>query len=117
MLSFGSIDAWWWPYVFMLVAGVLATDVWRWIGVVAGGALREDTAALDWVRATATALVACVIGQLIVFPTGELTATPLWLRLAAAAAGWIAFRFGRRSVLFGVAVAEIVLFGGWVLVV
>lgn len=113
MPAFDSIDAWWWPYVFMLVAGVLATDIWRWIGVVAGGMLREGSAALDWVRAVATALVACVIGQLILFPTGALTATPAWMRIAAAALGWLAFWYGRKSVLLGVAVSEVLLFAGW----
>lgn len=115
MPTFETFDTWWWPYVFMLVAGVLATDIWRWVGVVAGGSLREGSAALDWVRAVATALVACVIGQLVLFPSGELVATPAWLRIAAAALGWLAFWFGKKSVLLGVAVAEVVLFTGWTL--
>lgn len=117
MATFDSIDTWWWPYVFMLIAGVLATDIWRWIGVLAGGFLREGTAALDWVKSVATALVACVVGQLILFPSGELVSTPAWLRIGAAALGWLAFWYGRKSVLLGVAVAEIVLFAGWALLV
>jgi hypothetical protein len=23
----------WWPYIFIAVAGWLATDLWRWLGV------------------------------------------------------------------------------------
>ena len=112
-LTFDSIDAGWWPYLFILVAGTLSTEIWRWIGVVAGGRLRQDSEALIWVKAVATALVAGVVGQLIVFPSGALAATPLALRIAAAALGWLAFWFVRKSVLAGVLTAEAVLLAGW----
>jgi len=113
-LTFDSFSAVWWPYFFILVAGALATDVWRWIGVIAGGALPEESEALVWVKAVATALVAGVVGQLIVFPSGELAATPLALRIAAAALGWLAFMLTRKSVLIGVVTAEAVLLAGWI---
>lgn len=114
MFAFDSIQAVWWPYLFILIAGTLATDIWRWLGVIAGAALREDSQALIWVKAVATALVAAVVGQLIVFPSGELAATPLALRMAAAGIGWLAFRFTRKSVLVGVLTGELVLLAGWV---
>ena len=112
-LTFESIDAAWWPYLFILLAGVLPTDIWRWLGVIAGDRLREGSEALIWVKAVATALVAGVVGQLILFPTGELAATPLSLRVAAVALGWLAFYVARKSVLVGVVAAEVVLFAGW----
>ena len=112
-ITFDSIDAGYWPYLFILVAGTLATEIWRWIGVAAGGRLRQDSEALIWVKAVATALVAGVVGQLIVFPSGALAATPLALRIAAAALGWLAFWFARKSVLTGVLTAEAVLLAGW----
>ena len=112
-LTFHSLEAGWWPYVFIFVAGVLATEIWRWLGVAAGDALREDSQALIMVKACATALVAAVVGQLTLFPAGELAATPAWLRVAAAALGWLAFLLARKSVLVGVLTAEAVLFGGW----
>ena len=112
-LTFDSLQNGWWPYLFILIAGTLATEVWRWLGVVAGGALEEDSEALTWVKAVATALVAGVVGQLIIFPTGELAATPVWLRIAAAALGWLAFRVAKKSVLVGVLTAEAVLLCGW----
>ena len=112
-LTFDSLDAPWWPYLFILIAGTLATEIWRWIGLVAGGRLRQDSETLIWVKAVATALVAGVVGQLIVFPSGELAATPVALRIAAAALGWVAYWFVRKSVLVGVLTAEAVLFAGW----
>ena len=112
-LTFDSLQQGWWPYLFILIAGTLATEMWRWLGVIAGGALRENSQALIWVKAVATALVAAVVGQLVLFPSGELAATPAWLRIAAAAFGWLAFWSARQSVLVGVLAAEALLAAGW----
>jgi hypothetical protein len=108
-------DPWWWPYVMILVAGWLATDIWRWIGVFAGGKLREDGELLIWIRSVATALVAGVIAKLILFPTGVLAETPVWLRILAAACGFSAYIVSRQRIVAGVLTAEAVLICGWFL--
>ncbi len=56
----GLVSETWWPLVMIIIAGWFATDVWRWLGVFAGGRLREDGELLIWVRCVATALVAGV---------------------------------------------------------
>lgn len=111
-MTFTAIDAWWWPYLFILVAGWLATDAWRFLGVYLGGRIREDSEALVMVRALATALVAAVIGNLIVFPSGSLADAPLALRLLAAASGFVAYILLGKRVVVGIAVAEAVLLAG-----
>jgi hypothetical protein len=113
-MSAGLEAAPWWPYLFILVAGWLATDVWRWIGVLAGGRLREESELLVWVRAVATALVAGVISRLILFPAGALAEA---LRVAAAALGWLAFWTAGKRILVGVLTAEAVLIGGWLVLI
>jgi len=105
-----------WPYLFVLAAGFLATEVWRWAGVAFGGGLPEDSPLIGWVRAVATALVAGVVAKLILEPSGTLAETPALLRVAAAAAGLAAYLALRRNLLVGVAAAEAVLLGGWLLV-
>lgn len=104
-----AVDAAWWPYLFILVAGGIATNVWRWIGVVAGGSLRDDSELLIWVKCVATALIAAVIGKLIVFPAGSLEAVPVIFRLGAGAGGWLAFRWSGGNVLVGVLCGETLL--------
>ncbi|WP_289034239.1 AzlD domain-containing protein [uncultured Roseibium sp.] len=99
----------------IIVAGWIATDIWRWIGVFAGGKLREDSELLIWVRAVATALVAGVIAKLILFPTGALEVTPVWLRFLAALGGFAAFFTSRQKVAVGVVSGEIILIAGWLL--
>jgi hypothetical protein len=105
MIGYETFDAWWWPYAFIAVAGWLATDIWRWLGVLIGNRLKEDSAALTWVRAVATALVAAVIAKLIVYPTGALSETPVWLRLAAVSIGFAAFLVGGKRIWIGIATA------------
>lgn len=103
----------WWPLAFILIAGWLATDVWRWLGVALGDRLKEESAALDWVKAVATAIIAGVVGKLIVAPTGSLAEAPILLRVAAAVIGWAAFQMRGQSVLVGVLAGEAALLGGW----
>ncbi|QLL63740.1 AzlD domain-containing protein [Sinorhizobium mexicanum] len=102
----------WWAYVFIAIAGWLATDVWRWLGVLAGERLREESEALNWVRAVATALVAAVIAKLVLYPTGVLAQSPLWLRLGAVVLGAIAFFLARQKPAIGIATAIATLAAG-----
>ncbi|CAD7023415.1 AzlD domain-containing protein [Pseudorhizobium endolithicum] len=99
----------WWPYVVIAVAGWLATDIWRWLGVLAGNRLDEDSEALHWVRAVATALVMAVTAKLIVFPTGTLAESPLWLRLLAAGIGFAAFLVAGQRIGVAVVTSTVVL--------
>ncbi len=108
-MNFEAIDAWWWPFLFIVVAGWLATDGWRFLGVYFGGRISEDSDLLVLVRAVATALVAAVIGNLIVFPSGALAATALALRIGAAAAGFAAYLLFGKRVAVGIIVGEFVL--------
>ena len=98
-------------WVFIALAGWIATDLWRWLGVVAGNRLKEESEALYWVRAVATALVMAVTAKLIVFPTGTLAASPLWVRLVAAGGGFAAFLVFDRKVAVGVVTSVLLLAG------
>lgn len=101
-----------WQFLVIIVAGWLATDIWRALGVLLGNRLDERSEALIWVRSVATALVMAVTSKLIVFPTGSLAGTPLWLRLAAAGIGFAAFLVAGQRVLVCVVVAIAILLAG-----
>lgn len=111
--AFGGALGSYGPYLFILLAGWLATDIWRYIGVLSAYNLSQDSEAIRWVKCVATALVAGVIGQLIIFPTGALAATPLILRISALAVGAAGFMIFRRNVLAGILLAEATLLAGW----
>ena len=112
MLSFQSIDAWWWPYLFITLAGFLPTDIWRWAGVALGARLDETAPAMVLVRCVATGLVAAVIGNLVIFPQGALAHVPVLVRIFAMAAGFAAYHLSKRRVVAGILTAEAVLLAG-----
>ncbi|PWL17804.1 branched-chain amino acid transport [Falsochrobactrum shanghaiense] len=114
-MTWSSFPDWWWPYVFILLAGALPTYLFRFLGIVIGGRIREESEALVLVRCVATALVAGVIAQLIFYPNGELANSPIWLRSGAAAIGFIAYLIAGKRMLVGIVVAEALLVSGLLL--
>ncbi|MEM0900277.1 MAG: AzlD domain-containing protein [Pseudomonadota bacterium] len=109
-MSFDAIDAAWWSILFILIGGWLATDIWRWLGVLLGNRINEESQALVLVRAIATALVAGVIAKLVVFPSGSLAETHWALRVGALAFGFLAFQLAKQNVMVGVVSGALALF-------
>lgn len=104
----------WQALLILLVAGVLPNEIWRMLGLVIGGGIDEGSELLVWVRATATAILAGVIAQILVFPPGALATVPSPLRYGAVALGFAAFVATRQSILAGVVCGEaILLIGKW----
>lgn len=90
-----------WPYAVML-AGALATYVWRGLGVMLSGRMSPNSPALDWIGCVAYALLAGLIARMVVLPIGPLAETTLTARLSGAAVAFAVFLLLRRNVLLGV---------------
>ncbi len=101
------------PYLAILLAAVLPTHIWRWLGVIFAGRLDEQSEIFIWVKAVATALVAALIAKLILFPTGPLASVPTLARAAAAAIGFAVFIVAGKRLAVGILAAELVLIGAW----
>lgn len=115
-MTYFSSDAWYWPIIYIGIAGWIATDMWRWLGVLAGNRLKEGSLALLWVRATATSLVAAVIAKLILQPTGALAEFNIYLRIFAVITGFMAFQIAGKRIVVGCGVALLVLLvGNWMI--
>ena len=100
------------PYLALLLVGFLPSEAWRWLGIVLGRGLDEQSEIILWVRAVATALVAAVVARIVLFPPGALAAVPVEVRLVALGVGFLAFLLIRRSALAGVLAGEAVLIAG-----
>ena len=96
----------------LLLAGVLPNGIWRMFGLWLGGGIDESSQLLVWVRAVATAILAGVIAQILVFPPSTLASVPAPLRYGAVAAGFAVFVVARRSIFAGVVFGEAVLLVG-----
>jgi hypothetical protein len=90
--------------VFAVACAAGANGVWRLLGLVLASRVDEDSLVFVWVRMVATALVAALVSQLVLFPTGALTAAPTWLRVGSVVLGVAAYFLGRRSVALGIGV-------------
>lgn len=111
-MSYDAFPGTVWPFVFILLAGWLATDIWRFLGVFLGGRIDADSEVLVLVRAVATALVAAVIANLVLYPAGALADISIALRVGAILAGFAAYLALGRRVIVAIVVAEAVLVGG-----
>jgi len=101
-----------WPYLLVVLAGFLPTEIWRWLAVMLARNLDEESEWLIYVRAVATAIVAGVVARLVLIPAGDLVTVPLGVRLSAVAVGLGFFFFVRRSLLLSVIAGEAVLIAG-----
>jgi hypothetical protein len=99
-------------YLALILVGFLPNEFWRLLGIVASRSLDEGSELLTWVRAVATAVLAGVISQLILFPPGPLATLPLAARLGAVAIGFAVFQVSRRSTFAGVLAGELALITG-----
>jgi hypothetical protein len=98
-----------WPYLVLIMVGFLPNEIWRMLGVVLAHGVDEGSELLIWVRSVATAVLAGVVGKLILFPSGALAGVPFGVRIAAACAGLLAFLLVRRSLVAGVVAGEATL--------
>jgi hypothetical protein len=101
-----------WPYLLVILAGFLPTEVFRSLAVVFARGFDEDSEVLILVRAVATALLAAVVARLVLVPPGELVAVPLLIRIGAVAGGFLVYLVAKRSVFLGILFGEAVIIGG-----
>ena len=90
------------PYVALVLLGFLPSEMWRWIGILIGRGLDENSEFILWVRGVSTALLAAVVARIVLIPPGALAEVPLGVRVGALTVGFLAFYFIRRSAFAGV---------------
>lgn len=93
----------------IIAVAALAHEPWRWLGAALGQNVREGDAVFHWVRLVSSALVAGLVARLVLFPAGELTAVPLWMRAVCFAVGCAAYFATGRSLGLGIAIGCAVL--------
>lgn len=102
----------WHALVILVLAGFLPNEVWRMLGLWLGGGIDEEADILVWVRAVATAILAGVIAQILVFPPGALATIPAPLRYGSVLFGLLVFLGVKRSIFAGVLCGELMMVGG-----
>jgi hypothetical protein len=98
-----------WPYLVLVLVGVLPNEVFRIAGVLLARRVDEGSEFFIWVRHVATALLAGLIAKLLISPTSALAGVPLGMRVGSVALGVAAFFLFRRSLVLGVICGEAAL--------
>jgi Branched-chain amino acid transport protein (AzlD) len=88
--------------LFIFIAGVVATAVWRLLGLYLSSGLAEGSALLEWVKAVSTALVAGLVARTVIFPPGALADINLTVRVGAFTLGVAVFFLARRHLGLGI---------------
>ena len=101
-----ALDHGLWPWMALIFFGFLPSEVWRMVSVFLARGIDESSPLLVWVRSVATALLAGVVGKLLLSPNGALATLPIWGRLAPMAVGMIAFFLFRRSLFAAIVAGE-----------
>jgi hypothetical protein len=98
-----------WPYLVLIVVGVLPNEAFRFAGVALARAVDDRSKIFVWVRHVATALLAGLVAKLLFSPASLLGTVPLGFRLGAVTFGVAAFFLTRRSLLLGILCGEAAL--------
>ena len=100
-------------YLILVLIGFLPSEIWRWLGIVLGRGLDEQSEIILWVRGGGDrADRGRRRAYRVHSARARLPSVPLSVRLAALAAGFLAFLFIRRSAFAGVVAGEAVLVAG-----
>ena len=86
----------------VILLGAAATFIWRLLGIGLSSRLRPDDAVIQWMTHVAYAVLAALVGRMVIAPTGDMAAVPLTLRVAGLVFGVAVFFICRRSALAGV---------------
>ncbi|MDX2202427.1 MAG: AzlD domain-containing protein [Hyphomicrobiaceae bacterium] len=96
-------------YAVLVLAGVLPTEMWRWLGVIVGNRLAVEGALFQWVRLVAAALVAAMVSRMLLYPAGTLAGVPWTWRMGAFLAAVAIYLGLRRNLAAGVASGALIL--------
>ncbi len=98
-----------WPFLLVIIAGVIPTEIWRLAAVFLSSGFDENDEIIIWVRHVATALLMAVVAKLVISPTGVLETVSGLTRGISFAAGTIGFFLFGRTVLIAILCGEGVL--------
>jgi len=95
----------------LVVASILATYLWRFLGTLFSKRIDPDSALFQWVTCISYCMLAGLISRMILVPVGNLVEVPLWIRLAGVVVGLAVFFIAGRIMLVAVGSGLVVFIG------
>ncbi len=91
-----------WLVIFI---SILATYMWRFLGIVIASHMHPDGALSRWFACVAYAVLAGLVARMIILPEGALADAPLIDKLIALGIGFVVFFLVKRNTSAGTAAA------------
>ncbi len=86
----------------LVIASILATYLWRFLGTVFSKRIDPDGSLFQWVTCVSYCMLAGLISRMILVPVGNLIEVPLWIRLLGVMVGLAVFFMAGRIMLVAV---------------
>ncbi|MCY4050701.1 MAG: AzlD domain-containing protein [Gammaproteobacteria bacterium] len=86
----------------LVIASILATYLWRFLGTLFSKRIDPDGALFQWVTCVSYCMLAGLISRMILVPVGNLIEVPLWIRLVGVMVGLAVFFIAGRIMLVAV---------------
>lgn len=86
----------------LVIASILATYLWRFLGTLFSKRIDPDGALFQWVTCVSYCMLAGLISRMILVPVGNLASVPLWIRLLGVLAALAIFFVAGRIMLVAV---------------
>ena len=113
-MSFFSSDPSLAPYLALILLGFLPSEIWRFLSVFIARRIDEESEAFLFVRSVATVLLVGVVVKIVLIPSRELAAVPIWARCAGFVVAAGAFFAARRSVFAAIVAGEaVIILAAW----
>lgn len=100
-----------WPYLALLLGGVLPNETFRIAAVFLSRGLDDSSELFTWIRVVAIALLAAIVAKIVASQPAALSHVPVLVPVAAIAAGVAGYFLLRRALIGGLLAGEAIFVG------
>ena len=95
--------------ILVILVTSFATYLSRFLGVVSSEKIKETSKIFNWFNCIAYSILAALIARMVVFPTGELAESGIFIRLFVVAASVVMFLFNKKNLVYPTVLSAILL--------
>ena len=95
--------------VLVILVTSFATYLSRFLGVVSSEKIKETSKIFKWFNCVAYSILAALIARMVVFPTGELAESSIFIRLFVVTLCVLMFLFTKKNLVYPTVLSAILL--------
>ena len=95
--------------ILVILVTSFATYLSRFLGVVSSEKIKETSKIFKWFNCIAYSILAALIARMVVFPTGELAESSIFIRLFVVTLCVLMFLFTKKNLVYPTVLSAILL--------